>query len=101
MALRFSIASTANDGAAPHPPAGTFSPYSDGEKGLAAPPAPPSPRPSRGEGKGEGQRCRQPFRQDVERRGPNSWPQKHDRKDRSAGTSPSSWRRPCSSTRQS
>ncbi|PAQ09888.1 hypothetical protein CIT26_10640 [Mesorhizobium temperatum] len=23
-------------GAAPHPPAGTFSPYSDGEKGLAA-----------------------------------------------------------------
>ncbi|WP_376702685.1 signal recognition particle-docking protein FtsY [Mesorhizobium sp. ISC25] len=57
-------------GAAPHPPAGTFSPYSDGEKGAdrqAEPPfeageeeaatlTPPSPRPSRGEGKGEGQR---------------------------------------------
>ncbi|WP_136622126.1 MULTISPECIES: signal recognition particle-docking protein FtsY [Mesorhizobium] len=56
--------------AAPHPPAGTFSPYSDGEKGasdVAAPPrsdiekeaptlTPPSPRSSRGEGKGEGQR---------------------------------------------
>ncbi|OWK18735.1 hypothetical protein AJ88_01070 [Mesorhizobium amorphae CCBAU 01583] len=26
----------ADAGAAPHPPAGTFSPYSDGEKGLAA-----------------------------------------------------------------
>ncbi|MCF6115439.1 signal recognition particle-docking protein FtsY [Mesorhizobium muleiense] len=56
--------------AAPHPPAGTFSPYSDGEKGAdrpAEPPfesgneeapalTPPSPRPSRGDGKGEGQR---------------------------------------------
>ncbi|MER9418632.1 signal recognition particle-docking protein FtsY [Mesorhizobium sp. M0306] len=56
-------------GAAPHPPAGTFSPYSDGEKGAdrnAEPPfesgeeeaatlTPPSPRTSRGEGKGEGQ----------------------------------------------
>ncbi|RWM89652.1 MAG: aldehyde oxidase [Mesorhizobium sp.] len=30
------------DGAAPHPPAGTFSPYGDGEKGQA--PAPASPR---------------------------------------------------------
>jgi fused signal recognition particle receptor len=43
-------------GAAPHPPAGTFSPYRDGEKGKAPTPTPPSPRPSRGEGKGEGQR---------------------------------------------
>ncbi|TPN40084.1 hypothetical protein FKO01_02530 [Mesorhizobium sp. B2-3-3] len=43
-------------GAAPHPPAGTFSPYRDGEKGEAATLAPPSPRSSRGEGKGEGQR---------------------------------------------
>ncbi|CAH2396822.1 signal recognition particle-docking protein FtsY [Mesorhizobium escarrei] len=57
-------------GAAPHPPAGTFSPYNDGEKGADrhAEPAiesgkeeaptltPPSPRPSRGEGKGGGQR---------------------------------------------
>ncbi|RWC30097.1 MAG: signal recognition particle-docking protein FtsY [Mesorhizobium sp.] len=57
-------------GAAPHPPAGTFSPYRDGEKGAdrhAEPPfesgkeeaptlTPPSPRPLRGEGKGEGQR---------------------------------------------
>ncbi|MER9895001.1 signal recognition particle-docking protein FtsY [Mesorhizobium sp. M0119] len=56
-------------GAAPHPPAGTFSPYSDGEKGAdrnaeapstdaeeeAATLTPPSPRTSRGEGKGEGQ----------------------------------------------
>ncbi|PBC05741.1 signal recognition particle-docking protein FtsY [Mesorhizobium sp. WSM3860] len=42
--------------AAPHPPAGTFSPYSDGEKEEAPAPATPSPRPSRGEGKGEGQR---------------------------------------------
>ncbi|AZV19042.1 signal recognition particle-docking protein FtsY [Mesorhizobium sp. M7A.F.Ce.TU.012.03.2.1] len=56
-------------GTAPHPPAGTFSPYRDGEKGAsgeAAPPlaniedeastlTPPSLRPSRGEGRGEGQ----------------------------------------------
>ncbi len=56
--------------AAPHPPAGTFSPYRDGEKGADRPaepafesgkeeaPAltPASRRPSRGEGKGEGQR---------------------------------------------
>ncbi|RVD59537.1 signal recognition particle-docking protein FtsY [Mesorhizobium sp. M7A.F.Ca.ET.027.03.2.1] len=56
-------------GTAPHPPAGTFSPYRDGEKGASgevAPPlaniedeastlTPPSPRPSRGEGRGEGQ----------------------------------------------
>jgi xanthine dehydrogenase accessory factor len=41
----------ADVGAAPHPPAGAVSPYSDGET------APPStPRSSRGEGKGEGQR---------------------------------------------
>ncbi|RWA65344.1 MAG: hypothetical protein EOQ29_27165 [Mesorhizobium sp.] len=45
-------------GAAPHPPAGTFSPYSDGEKGSAPALASPSPRSSRGEGKGEGQRRR-------------------------------------------
>ncbi|CAH2407027.1 signal recognition particle-docking protein FtsY [Mesorhizobium ventifaucium] len=57
-------------GAAPHPPAGTFSPYSDGEKGADRPaePAiesgkevaptltPSAPRPSRGEGEGERQR---------------------------------------------
>ncbi|TKD44014.1 MAG: signal recognition particle-docking protein FtsY [Mesorhizobium sp.] len=57
-------------GAAPHPPAGTFSRHRDGEKGAdrhAEPPfesgkeeaptlTPPSPRPLRGEGKGEGQR---------------------------------------------
>ncbi|RWN52772.1 MAG: aldehyde oxidase [Mesorhizobium sp.] len=30
-----------NGGAAPHPPAGTFSPYNDGEKGQAPAPAPP------------------------------------------------------------
>ncbi|RWO51251.1 signal recognition particle-docking protein FtsY [Mesorhizobium sp.] len=56
--------------AAPHPPACTFSPYRDGEKGTdrpAEPPfesgkeeapalTPPSPRSLRGEGKGEGQR---------------------------------------------
>ncbi|TGQ83960.1 hypothetical protein EN850_04290 [Mesorhizobium sp. M8A.F.Ca.ET.207.01.1.1] len=45
-------------GAAPHPPAGTFSPYSDGEKGSAPTLAIPSPRSSRGEGKGEEQRRR-------------------------------------------
>ncbi|ANT49036.1 signal recognition particle-docking protein FtsY [Mesorhizobium amorphae] len=57
-------------GPAPHPPAGTFSPYSDGEKGAdlsastpladikeeASTLAPASPRPSLGEGEGEGQR---------------------------------------------
>ncbi|MDG4885145.1 signal recognition particle-docking protein FtsY [Mesorhizobium sp. WSM4884] len=48
--------STSEAGAAPHPPAGTFSPYSDGEKEEALTPTPPSPRPSRGEGKGEAQR---------------------------------------------
>ncbi|TPK91187.1 hypothetical protein FJ934_22490 [Mesorhizobium sp. B2-4-12] len=42
-ALPLPIASTTNDGAAPHPPAGTFSPYSDGEKGRAAALATPSP----------------------------------------------------------
>ncbi|CAH2404298.1 conserved hypothetical protein [Mesorhizobium ventifaucium] len=30
------VLATVNVGAAPHPPAGTFSPYSDGAKGLAA-----------------------------------------------------------------
>ncbi len=55
------------DSAAPHPPAGTFSPYSDGEKGRAPTLATPSPRSSRGSegrarqaarpgtGRGEGQ----------------------------------------------
>ncbi|RWM22302.1 MAG: signal recognition particle-docking protein FtsY [Mesorhizobium sp.] len=61
---------SAERGAAPHPPAGTFSPYRDREKGAdrhAEPPlesgkeetptlTPLSPRPLRGEGKGEGQR---------------------------------------------
>ncbi|RWE38682.1 MAG: hypothetical protein EOS78_12980 [Mesorhizobium sp.] len=32
-------------GAAPHPPAGTFSPYGNGEKGSAPALAIPSPRP--------------------------------------------------------
>ncbi|BCG99085.1 signal recognition particle-docking protein FtsY [Mesorhizobium loti] len=63
---------TLEAGAAPHPPAGTFSPYRDGEKEAASDatpslanieeeastPTPPSPRTSRGEGKGEGQRER-------------------------------------------
>ncbi|WP_322417092.1 signal recognition particle-docking protein FtsY [Mesorhizobium huakuii] len=63
---------TSKVSAAPHPPAGTFSPYKDGEKEAAsdaAPslanieeeastPTPPSPRTSRGDGKGEGQRER-------------------------------------------
>ncbi|TJV23367.1 MAG: signal recognition particle-docking protein FtsY [Mesorhizobium sp.] len=54
-------------GTAPHPPAGTFSPYRDGEKGASGEAAsplaniedeastltPPSPRPSRGEGQHE------------------------------------------------
>ncbi|MBN9257343.1 MULTISPECIES: signal recognition particle-docking protein FtsY [unclassified Mesorhizobium] len=43
-------------GAAPHPPAGTFSPYSDGEKEEAPAPASSTPSPSRGEDKGDGQR---------------------------------------------
>ncbi|RWA77880.1 signal recognition particle-docking protein FtsY [Mesorhizobium sp.] len=47
---------TSEVSAAPHPPAGTFSQYGDGEKEKAPAPTPPSPRPSRGEGKGEGQR---------------------------------------------
>jgi len=42
--------------AAPHPPAGTFSPYSDGEKEEAPAPASSTPSPSRGEDKGDGQR---------------------------------------------
>ena len=37
----------ADVGAAPHPPAGTFSPYGDGEKEEAAPPAPAVERPGR------------------------------------------------------
>ncbi|TIP99794.1 MAG: hypothetical protein E5X60_07540 [Mesorhizobium sp.] len=36
--------------AAPHPPAGTFSPYSDGEKGQAPTLATPSPRLYTGRG---------------------------------------------------
>ncbi|WFP63409.1 molybdopterin-dependent oxidoreductase [Mesorhizobium sp. WSM4904] len=57
--------------AAPHPPAGTFSPYSDGEKESASALTLPSPRPSRGEGKGEGQR--QPCRldRDLDHRSPD------------------------------
>ncbi|TJW01569.1 MAG: signal recognition particle-docking protein FtsY [Mesorhizobium sp.] len=51
-----SIEPSSEVGAAPHPPAGTFSPHSDGEKEEVPTPTPPSPRPSRGEGKGEGQR---------------------------------------------
>ncbi|HEV2897710.1 MAG TPA: molybdopterin-dependent oxidoreductase [Pseudaminobacter sp.] len=42
-------------GAAPHPPAGTFSPQEAGRRETAAMPTPPSPRSSRGEGEGEGQ----------------------------------------------
>ncbi len=42
--------------AAPHPPAGTFSPQEARRREMAATPTPPSPRPSRGEGRGEGQR---------------------------------------------
>ncbi|RWK40781.1 MAG: hypothetical protein EOR46_19690 [Mesorhizobium sp.] len=49
---------TTRAGAVPHPPAGTFSPYSDGEKGQAPTLATPSPVSIRGEGKGEGQRRR-------------------------------------------
>ncbi|TPK89793.1 molybdopterin-dependent oxidoreductase [Mesorhizobium sp. B2-4-17] len=60
------------DSAAPHPPAGTFSPLGDGEKGLAASLAPPSPRSSRGEGKGEGQRQRQLLDLALNRRMPLS-----------------------------
>ncbi|QPC92114.1 hypothetical protein GA829_16870 [Mesorhizobium sp. INR15] len=37
-------------GAAPHPPAGTFSPYNDGEKGEAPALTPPSPRLYTGRG---------------------------------------------------
>ncbi|TPJ64519.1 hypothetical protein FJ443_09145 [Mesorhizobium sp. B2-6-1] len=50
--------SIAQVSAAPHPPAGTFSPYSDGEKGCAPTLTAPSPRSTRGEGWGEGQRRR-------------------------------------------
>ncbi|WP_246093840.1 MULTISPECIES: molybdopterin-dependent oxidoreductase [Mesorhizobium] len=58
--------------AAPHPPAGTFSPYSDGEKGEAPALAAPSPRSSRGEGKGEGQHQHQSFDLGLDRRMPIS-----------------------------
>ncbi|TPN29555.1 2Fe-2S iron-sulfur cluster binding domain-containing protein [Mesorhizobium sp. B2-3-3] len=61
-----------NAGAAPHPPAGTFSPLSDGEKGMAASLATPSPRFSRGEGKGEGQRQHQSLDLALDRRMPAS-----------------------------
>ncbi|TPK67558.1 2Fe-2S iron-sulfur cluster binding domain-containing protein [Mesorhizobium sp. B2-4-15] len=61
-----------NAGAAPHPPAGTFSPSSDGEKGMAASLATPSPRFSRGEGKGEGQRQQQSLDLALDRRMPAS-----------------------------
>ncbi|AZO26511.1 molybdopterin-dependent oxidoreductase [Mesorhizobium sp. M1B.F.Ca.ET.045.04.1.1] len=55
--------------AAPHPPAGTFSPYSDGEKGSA--PTSAIPLPSlRGEGKGEGQRQLHELDLDLDRRMP-------------------------------
>ncbi|NGO51457.1 molybdopterin-dependent oxidoreductase [Allomesorhizobium camelthorni] len=47
-------AEQANAGAAPHPPAGTFSPQVTGRRETAATLTPPSPRPSLGEGKGEG-----------------------------------------------
>ncbi|TPN82030.1 signal recognition particle-docking protein FtsY [Mesorhizobium sp. CU2] len=46
-----SVQPTSEVSAAPHPPAGTFSPYSDGEKEEAASPAPvspPSPTPAAG-----------------------------------------------------
>ncbi|MHC2795214.1 aerobic-type carbon monoxide dehydrogenase small subunit (CoxS/CutS family) [Mesorhizobium jarvisii] len=58
------------DSAAPHPPAGTFSPYSDGEKGEAPALATPSPRSSRGEG--EEQRERHSFDLGLDRRMPIS-----------------------------
>ncbi|CCV10098.1 molybdopterin-dependent oxidoreductase [Mesorhizobium sp. STM 4661] len=60
------------DGAAPHPPAGTFSPYRDGEKGQAATLTTPSPRSLRGEGKGEGQHQLNQFDRDLDRRMPVS-----------------------------
>ncbi|TIQ35364.1 MAG: hypothetical protein E5X48_14785 [Mesorhizobium sp.] len=40
--------------AAPHPPAGTFSPYSDGEKGMASTLAPHSATATIGETIGDG-----------------------------------------------
>ncbi|KAA3449055.1 xanthine dehydrogenase accessory protein XdhC [Mesorhizobium sp. SARCC-RB16n] len=46
----------ADVGAAPHPPAGTFSPYSDGEKGSGRNAGDPLSPSLRGEGKGEGRR---------------------------------------------
>ncbi|TPM29300.1 molybdopterin-dependent oxidoreductase [Mesorhizobium sp. B2-3-5] len=61
-----------NAGAAPHPPAGTFSPYRNGEKGRTPMLATPSPRFSRGEGKGEGQRQHQSLDLALDRRMPAS-----------------------------
>ncbi|WP_217574387.1 signal recognition particle-docking protein FtsY [Mesorhizobium sp. GbtcB19] len=47
-----SVEPTAEAGAAPHPPAGTFSPYRDGEKNEAPTPAPvPPPQPAPAVGK--------------------------------------------------
>ncbi|MEZ2329831.1 signal recognition particle-docking protein FtsY [Mesorhizobium sp. RCC_202] len=46
-----SVEPTSEVGAAPHPPAGTFSPYSDGEKVEVPAPAPPSPEPPSSAGK--------------------------------------------------
>ncbi|RUW56463.1 xanthine dehydrogenase accessory protein XdhC [Mesorhizobium sp. M8A.F.Ca.ET.021.01.1.1] len=51
-----SFSEFADVGAAPHPPAGTFSPYSDGEKGSGRNAGDPLSPSLRGEGKGEGQR---------------------------------------------
>ncbi|RWB66378.1 signal recognition particle-docking protein FtsY [Mesorhizobium sp.] len=51
-----SVEPSSEGGAAPHPPAGTFSPYGEVENEEASTPTAASPRPSRGEGKGEGQR---------------------------------------------
>ncbi|CAN7171397.1 molybdopterin-dependent oxidoreductase [Mesorhizobium caraganae] len=63
---------TSMDRAAPHPPAGTFSPYSDGEKGQVPALATPSPRSSRGEGKGEGQRQPHSLDLGLDRKMPSS-----------------------------
>ncbi|KRB26370.1 aldehyde oxidase [Mesorhizobium sp. Root172] len=60
------------DGAAPHPPAGTFSPYRDGEKGQAPASTPPSPRPLRGEGEGEGRHQDHHLDRNLDHRMPTS-----------------------------
>ncbi|TPJ16847.1 hypothetical protein FJW04_12395 [Mesorhizobium sp. B2-7-3] len=44
------FANSRKAGSAPHPPAGTFSPYSDGEKGSAPALVRPSPRLYTGRG---------------------------------------------------